>query len=280
MRGRSLGREFVITYRDHLEQNETLVEGTFWAGSAAAARRCAELEVSIEEGIRDRARVAIGDVMRFDILGRVVHARVTGVRRVAWEDARSGGFMFVFRPGPLGRRRTPTSARCGRPRSRLPRALPARPGGAFPNVSAIDIREVMARIQGIIDNVTLAISIVGAVALASGALILIGAVAMTKFQRVYEAAILRTLGASTRLLATMLALEYTALGLLAGVVGAAGALALSWAVARYIFDMPWQATPALLLTGAAVTALVVGVIGVLASADVLRRKPLATLRAE
>jgi putative ABC transport system permease protein len=223
MRGRSLGREFVITYRDHLEQNETLLEGTFWSGEPPLPDDAAELEVTIEEGIRDRARVAIGDVMRFDILGRVVHARVTGVRRVAWEDARSGGFMFVFRPGPLGQAPHTYIGTLHAPedpvdRARFQRDLVA----AFPNVSAIDIREVMARIQGIIDNVTLAISIVGAVALASGALILIGAVAMTKFQRVYEAAILRTLGASTRLLATMLALEYTALGLLAGVVGAAG----------------------------------------------------------
>ena len=75
---------------------------------------------------------------------------------------------------------------------------------------------------------TLAITIVGAVALLSGVLILIGAVAMTKFQRVYEAAILRTLGASTRMIGTMLAVEYGGLGLLAGAIGAAGALGLSW----------------------------------------------------
>jgi hypothetical protein len=82
----------------------------------------------------------------------------------------------------------------------------------FPNVSAIDVREVLASIQTIVDNVTLAISIVGAIALVSGVLILAGAVAMTKFQRVYEAAILRTLGASTRVLGAMLALEYGGLG--------------------------------------------------------------------
>jgi putative ABC transport system permease protein len=281
LRGRSLGREFVITYRSHLEQNETLVEGAFWDGGPPLPDGTQELEVSIEEGIRDRARVALGDVMRFDVLGRIVSARVTSVRRVAWEDARSGGFMFVFRPGPLGHAphtyigtlRAPEDAAV---RARFQRDLVV----AFPNVSAIDIREIMTRVQGIIDNVTLAISIVGAVALASGALILIGAVAMTKFQRVYEAAILRTLGASTRLLGTMLALEYTTLGFIAGCIGAVGALALSWGVARYVFDMPWQATPLLLIAGALVTALLVGVIGVLASADVLRRKPLATLRAE
>ncbi len=103
---------------------------------------------------------------------------------------------------------------------------------------------------------------------------------MTKFQRVYEAAILRTLGASTRLLATLLAIEYSALGLIAGLIGASGALGLSWAVSRFVFDIPWQPAPVLLGAGAVVTAALVGIIGVVASADVLRKKPLATLRAE
>jgi putative ABC transport system permease protein len=132
----------------------------------------------------------------------------------------------------------------------------------------------------VLDNVTLAISIVGGIALTSGVLILIGAVAMTKFQRVYEGAILRTLGASTRLLATTLLLEYGALGLLAGLVGAVGALALSWAACRFVFRIDWQPAPALLGIGTLLTMCLVAAVGVLASADVLRKKPLATLRAE
>ncbi len=103
---------------------------------------------------------------------------------------------------------------------------------------------------------------------------------MTKYQRVYESAILRTLGASTRLLSTMLALEYSALGLLAGTIGAGGALALSWGVTRHVLDIPWHPAPGLLAIGALLTMLLVGTIGVVASLDVLRRKPLATLRAE
>ena len=103
---------------------------------------------------------------------------------------------------------------------------------------------------------------------------------MTKFQRVYEAAILRTLGASTKLLAAMLALEYTALGLLAGLIGAAGALILSWAVCRWVFEIDWRPAPGLLGAGAVFTTLLVGIVGVVASADVLRKKPLVTLRAE
>jgi putative ABC transport system permease protein len=281
VRGRSLGREYVITYRDHLEPNEEVVEGAFWEGQPPLASDASELEVSVEKGLSERARIRVGDTMRFDVLGRIVHAKVVGTRTVEWEDTRAGGFMFVFRPGPLSRAPHTYIGALRAPEAPATRALFQRDlVTRFPNVSAIDVREVMATVQGVVDNVTLAVSIVGGVALASGALILIGAVAMTKFQRVYEAAILRTLGASTRLLATMLALEYSALGLIAGVIGAAGALALSWAVCRYVFDIEWAPAPILLTLGAVVTAALVGIIGVVASVDVLRRKPLATLRAE
>jgi len=282
VRGRGgLGREYVITYRDHLEPNETLLEGEFWTGKPPLPADAAELEVSIEKNIRDRSRIRPGDLMRFDVLGRVVQARVTSVREVEWGEARNGGFMFVFRPGSLERAPHSYIATLKAPedpaaRARLQRDLVTR----YPNVSAIDVREVFASIQSVVDNVTFAISIVGTVALASGALILIGAVAMTKFQRVYEAAILRTLGASTRMLGTMLALEYSALGLIAGLIGAVGSLALGWAVCRFVFEIDWTPAPGLLAAGTLATTVLVGVIGIVASADVLRKKPLATLRAE
>ena len=282
VRGRgSLAREYVITYRDHLESNERVTDGRFWAGQGPLAADAAMLEVSIERGIHERFRINVGDQMRFDVLGRVLQARVTSVRDVKWEDSRNGGFMFVFRPGPLDRAphsyigilRAPADPA---DRARFQRDLVIR----FPNISAIDVREIMATIQSVLDNVTLAISIVGGIALTSGVLILIGAVAMTKFQRVYETAILRTLGASTRLLGTTLALEYSALGLLAGLVGALGALGLSWAVCRFVFHIEWRPAPLILSVGTLLTMALVGGIGVLASADVLRKKPLATLRAE
>jgi putative ABC transport system permease protein len=282
VRGRgSLAREYTITYRDHIEENERVIDGTFWPAGAPLPEDAAEHEVSIERSIHERFSINVGDLMRFDVLGRPIEARVSSVRDVEWEDARSGGFMFVFRPGPLSRAphsyigivRAPEDTKA---RATFQHELVT----AYPNVSAIDVREVLASVQDVLDNVTLAISIVGGITLFGGVLILVGAVAMTKFQRVYEAAILRTLGASSRTLTAMLAWEYTTLGLLAGVIGAGGALALSWAVCRFVFDIEWSPSPTILLTGAAVTTLLVSVIGVLASGDVLRKKPLATLRAE
>jgi putative ABC transport system permease protein len=141
----------------------------------------------------------------------------------------------------------------------------------FPNVSTIDVRAVVASVRSIVDNITLGITVVGAITLVSGVLILVGAVAMTKFQRLYEAAIYRTLGASTRVLTAMVAVEYGMLGLLAGILGAAGALALSWALARYLFDMTWRPAPGLLAGGALLTGVIVCLVGLVASLDVLLR---------
>jgi putative ABC transport system permease protein len=271
-----LSREFVITYRPRLEANERVIGGRFWPATSSP-----EPEVSIEEGIRERYGIDVGDRMRFDVLGRVVEARVSSVRRVEWTDARAGGFMFVFRPGVFEQAPQTSIAILRGPvdpadRARLQRDLAVR----YPNVSVIDVREVTRNVEAVLSNVTFAISVVGGVALAAGILILVGSVAMTKFQRLHEAAVFKTLGASSRTLAAMLAIEYGTLGALAGAVGSIGALGLSWAVCRLLLEIDWHPVPAVSLAGMVVTTLAVGIVGVSASVDVLRRRPLATLRAE
>lgn len=271
----SLAREYTITYRDHLEGNEEVVDGAFWKGASD------QPEVSVEEGIHERFAVNVGDVMRFDILGRRIEARVTSIRRVDWTDSRGGGFMFVFRPGVLedapqsmiAPLKGPSGAAA---RARFQHELVTR----FPNVSVIDFQEILANIRDVMEKVTLAITIVGGLVLFSGGLILIGAVAMTKFQRVYEAAVFKTLGANTRTIARMLLLEYGMLGGLAGLVGSLGAVALTWAVSRWALEIPWRVFPAEHLGGVAATTILVAAIGLASSLDVLRHKPLATLRAE
>jgi putative ABC transport system permease protein len=278
VRGRgSLSREYTITYRPQLNSNEELLQGKWWDASPSTG----EAEVSIEERLQERFRINIGDQMQFDVLGRTITARVTSIRKVNWRDYRSGGFMIVFRPGPFENAPHGYISSVNGPRDPAARArMQATLVSRYPNVSVIDLREVLDTIQGIVDGVTLGVTVVGGLVLFSGMLILIGAVSMTKFQRVYEAAILKTLGASSRLVATMLLLEYGVLGAIAGTVGALGAIVLSWAVARYALDLTWHATPAITLIGITATATCVAAIGVLASLDVLRHKPLATLRAE
>jgi len=278
VRGRGgLSREFTITYRSHLEANEKLVDGEWWGEGPSPGMP----EVSIEESLRSRFQIQLGDEMRFDVLGRTVAARVTSFREVDFRDFRAGGFMIVFRPGPFD---TAPHTYIAAVRGAGDTAARARMQGllvsSYPNVSVIDLREVLDTVAGIVNNVTLAVTVVGALVLLSGSLILVGAISMTKFRRVYEAAILKTLGASSRLIAATLLLEYGVLGAIAGTVGAIGAVALSWAVARYALDLPWEPAPALTLGGIVVTAVFVAAVGVAASLDVLRHKPLATLRAE
>jgi len=274
-RGVNIGREFTITYRDHLEKNERIENGQFWSGPST------EAEVSIERNIEERSRIHVGDTMKFDILGRVISAKVTSVRNVEWRESRNGGFMFVFRPGPLDQApqtfisplKGPTDLAA---RARFQHDLVQQ----FPNVSVIDFREVLERLRDIMGKVTLAITVVGALVLFSGALILVGAVAMTKFQRVYEAAVFKTLGANTRTIARMLLLEYGGLGSLAGVIGSLGAIVLTWGVSKYALEIPWRIFAGEHVAGVVLTSVLVAAIGVLSSLDVLRNKPLATLRAE
>src|SRR5262252_5031830 len=274
-KGASIGREFTITYRDHLEPNERVIHGAFWSSPSADA------EVSVEKIIAERARIHVGDTMRFDVLGRIIFARVTSIRDVEWRESRNGGFVFVFRPGVLDQAPqtfvTPLKGPDGvAARARFQHDLVER----FPNVSIIDFHEVLDTIRDVMSKVTLAITVVGGLVLFSGGLILIGAVAMTKFQRVYEAAVFKTLGANTRTIARMLLFEYGVLGSLAGLIGSLGAIGLTWGVSRYALEIPWRLFAGEHIGGVLLTALLVAVIGVVSSLDVLRNKPLATLRAE
>src|SRR3954471_7947366 len=274
-RGVSIGREFTITYRDRLESNERVIQGVFWNGPAA------EAEVSVEKLIAERARLHVGDTMRFDVLGRVIAAKVTSIRDVEWRESRNGGFVFVFRPGPLDQAPQTFVAPLKGPegvtaRARFQHDLVER----FPNVSVIDFHEVLETIRDVMSKVTLAITVVGGLVLFSGGLILIGAVAMTKFQRVYEAAVFKTLGANTRTIARMLLFEYGVLGSLAGLIGSLGAIVLTWGVSTYALEIPWRVSATEHVGGVVLTAALVAAIRVLSSVDVLRNKPLATLRAE
>lgn len=275
-----LGREYGLTFREALADNERLVEGEFWKGRTDDAD--APLEVSIEERIRDDYDIGLGDTIRFDIAGRGVEARVTSVRKVAWDETQNGGFIFVFRPGPVIERApytvvgflqlndTPDA------RGLVQRDLVQ----ALPNVSVIDVSTVLDSVREVVENATVAITIVGGVTVAGGLLILVGAVAMTKFQRLYDAAIYRTLGASTRRLSAMVAIEYGLLGLLAGLLGAVGALGLSWAVATRLFEIEWRPDWLGLSGGVVAAAAIVAAVGLASSLDVIVRKPLGTLRGQ
>ncbi|MCC7007784.1 MAG: hypothetical protein IT184_03125 [Acidobacteria bacterium] len=113
-------------------------------------------------------------------------------------------------------------------------------------MSVINVRDVVASIREVVDDVTVGVTVVGFVTLLAGALVLIGAVAMTKFQRLYEAAVYRTLGAGTRLVTAMVAVEYGLLGILPGLLAAIGAAGLSWVLVRHLLEIEWRPAFAML----------------------------------
>ncbi|HEX5706431.1 MAG TPA: FtsX-like permease family protein, partial [Pyrinomonadaceae bacterium] len=270
-----LGREYVVTYRPRLEANEQIVAGEFWDETPSAVG-----EVSIEEGMRGVVGLDVGSSITFDVQGRKIEARVTSVRRIDWRNSRTG-FLVLFRPGTLeGAPQNLIAAINGptdsRERARFQRALL----DAYPNLSVIDVADIVRSVSSILSNLTLAVSFIGGFVLLSGALILVGSIAMTKFQRVYEAAVLKTLGAKRATLLAMILAEYGLLGLAAGLVGSLAAVALSYAVARYLLEIPWAFTPFVNLFGVVATALLVTLVGALSSLDVLARKPLSILRGQ
>jgi putative ABC transport system permease protein len=273
-RGR-LGREYVVTYRPKLESNETIIAGRLWDESPSV-----EPEVSIEESMRGLAGLDVGGTVTFDIAGRKLAARVTSIRHVDWRNSRTG-FMVLFRPGPLDNAPQMLIAPVNGPageveRSRFQRMLLDQ----YPNISVIDVADIVRAVTRIINNITLAVSFVGGFILLSGTLILVGSLAMTKFQRIYETAVLKTLGAKRKTLLTVLLAEYGLIGLVAGVIGSLAAEGLSYATSRYVFDIPWSLAPAINLAGIAGTIILVTAVGAISTLDVLSRKPLATLRAQ
>ncbi|MFN0278901.1 MAG: ABC transporter permease [Pyrinomonadaceae bacterium] len=270
-----IGREFAITYRDKLEENESIVSGNWWTNENSETP-----EVSVEEGMAETLKIVPGDSITFDISGRRITARVVSVRKIDVRNTRTA-FVFVFRPGTLDTAPQTFAATVVKhvpptDRQRLQREVLDK----FPNVQIFDVADIVSAVQRLINNFVLAISFVGSFVLLSGILILIGSVALTKSQRIYENAVLKTLGATRRTLATILFAEYGLLGLLSGIIAATFAVSLSYVVSRYLMDIEWQFEASTALAGVLITTILVTIVGVAASFDVLFRKPLATLRSQ
>jgi putative ABC transport system permease protein len=272
-----MGREYIMTYRDHIEDSEKVLAGEFWNSPLPPD---AEPEVSIEELLNKELGLNVGDTMTFNVQGRPITARVANIRRVDWRNARTG-FLVVFRPGPLDRAPAKYISAIKGPADSAARAHLQRDLlDKYPNVSVVDVRDIIEIARGIVQNISLAVSFVGGFVFLSGLLILIGSIAMTKFHRLYESAILKTLGAKRKLIIATLLVEYGVLGLLAGALGSSAAIALTWAVSEHVLKIEWRFMPSVNMLGVVVAAALVMAVGVLSSWDVMVKKPLGILRAE
>jgi putative ABC transport system permease protein len=148
----------------------------------------------------------------------------------------------------------------------------------FPEVTAIDLEALLEQVRGVMDKASLAVQYVFGFTLLAGVMVLLAAVQSTLDERRYESAMLRTLGASRRVVLLGVAAEFTTLGLLSGILGAIGASAAGYVLATRVFNLNYDFSPAVWGLGLLSGAVLVGVSGTLATRSVVNHPPAATLR--
>jgi putative ABC transport system permease protein len=264
-------REFNLSWTDALPKGNRVVGGSFWTAGADPAAA----GMSLEEGIAETLGVKLGDRLTFDIAGSRVEAKVTSLRKVDWDSFRVN-FFALFPPGPLDPMPATYIAAFRAPDGNngwLPALVQK-----HPNILAIDIGEIVRQVQGIMENVSRAVEFVFLFTLAGGLLVLQAAIAATQDERKFDAAILRTLGASQRQLAAAQVAEFLLLGSIAGLVAAGGATAIGWALADRVFKIPFEANPMVWLYGFVGGAAAVTLAGWLGTRSTSRQPPLAVIR--
>jgi putative ABC transport system permease protein len=277
--GWAVRREYRSTYRDSVVGSEKLVEGSFWR--AGEARRPGEpAPVSLEKGIAEDLRVGVGDLVTWDVQGVQVPTRVTSLREVDWARLEPNFFAVFPADALAGAPQTwvvMASAPDAAARARAQRDVVR----AYPNVASVDLTEVQAALDDVLGRISLVIRFLAGFSIATGFVVLLGAVSVSRLQRIRESVLLRTLGATRGQIGSILLTEYALLGLLAGVVGTGLAVVGGWALGKYVFEMDSFAVPAGGLLGLMVgMALLATVTGWWGSRETFRRTPLEALRDE
>ncbi len=272
----ALRREYRSTFRGRLSATEKVVEGAF-TGRAAVAD--GPVPISVEEGLARDMQLRLGDEVDWDVQGLAVRTRVGSIRTVEWRRLEPN-FFVVFPEGVLeGAPKTylaalhaDSAAQSGR----VQRAVV----DAFPNVTAIDLALVVETLDGIFSKVAFAIQFMALFTVATGLVVLAGAVLMGRHQRIRETVLLRTLGATRRQLALIQLVEYAVLGVQAAVVGAALAVAGNLLLARYVFHVTASSPLGQVAAAVAVVSALAVATGLAAGRGVLDHPPLEILRQE
>ena len=274
--GWTLRREYRSTWRDSIVPSEHLVRGAWWRGRGEAGAGGA-YPVSLSTEVAADLRVGIGDAITWNVQGATVETRIVALREVDWARFEPN-FFVVFSSAGLARAPATwvvlTRVDDAAQRAGLQRDLIER----FPNVTSFDVALVQRTVERVFSRVALAVRFMAGLSLTTGALVLLGAVAAGRLQRIREGALLKTLGATRRQLEHMLLAEYLALGGLAALVGIALAAAGAWAFTHWVFEIGFSVPVGPLAAVLGLTALAVAVVGVTASREVFRRTAMEVLR--
>ncbi len=267
-----INREFVLTYMDGPppDGNE-VIEGEWWDKT-----RAKNAEVSLEEDAAQRLNAKIGSQLTIDIQGIPVSAKVTSIRKVNWRNMRTN-FYMIYSPGALQGAPVTYVATVNVSDTKeleLQEAIVDN----LPNITALSTRDIVNTLKTTLSRLTTLVDFMSGFAIAAGLFILSGSIASTKFRRLRESAVLKILGARRKVVASILGIEYATLGIISALAGIGLAQGLSWAVMKYIIKSDWHLRPATIAWGFLFAVLVTVTTGILSSLDVIRDKPLKTIR--
>ena len=272
----ALTREYRVTYRDSLHASEELIKGKVHEFKKS---KTDSVWVTISEGMQETLQLDVGDSMIFDVQGVPVKAKLAGIRKVDWPKD-PPNFIFVFPKNVLENAPqiwvATTKISDAQAASHFQREVVIN----FPNVSLIDLRLVLSTVNDLFGKIAVVVRFLALFSVVTGLVVLAGAVLNSKFARIKENVLLRTLGARTSQITKITLIEYAYLGLFSALTGLILSLASGWALTKFFFEITfafdWKE---LSLIGGGVIVLTV-LIGWFNSREVITTPPLQVLRRE
>lgn len=270
----AFNREYRVTYRDNLIDSETLVEGSLKPYSGTDT-----IFVSMDNGFAERIGVEIGDELLFNVQGAPIKTILGSTREIEWNRVQTN-FILIFPNGVLEKAPQFHVLMTKVPSEQASADFQRSVVKQFPNISVIDLTLILKTVNSILDKVAFVIRFMALFSIVTGMIVFISSVIISKFQRVRESVLLRTLGAQRKQVVTINALEYFFLGSLASMAGIILSLVVTWLLAYYNFDSTFVPKPwPLLWLYLSITSITV-LIGIINSNDVVNKAPLEVLRAE
>jgi len=267
-------RDLNLSWSDTLPANNAIVSGSW----PSAVNHEHAAPVSVEQGLAKKLHLQLGDTLSFTISSKTVPAFVSSIRSVDW-DRMTPNFYFLFPPHILDDA-TQYSATwmTSLYRSETQEAALSHVLRQYPAVAAYPVDDLLARVQTIVQRVSLAVEIILLLVLSAGFLVLLACLRAGIDQKLHESALLRTLGAKQKLILGSLMVEFAVVGGIAGLLAAAGAELTAWALQTYLFKMDFVVHPWLWLITPTTSILLIGCIGSLFCYRVVNTPPIRVLR--
>ncbi|MEM9160294.1 MAG: FtsX-like permease family protein [Verrucomicrobiota bacterium] len=270
----ALTREYRSTYRGFLREDEVITSGE-WIGESSLDE--GPVPISIEQRIVEALSLKVGDKMEWNVQGLPVETYVASIRDVDWEQL-SPNFFVLFPSGVLEAAPamfiTATRGRNAEELAYLQRDIIE----AYPNVSAVDLSMLLGSLKDVFDKVRFVISFMASFTILTGIIVLISTILTSRYQRMKESVLLRTMGASARQVRGIMSVEYLMVGVLAALTGGVLSLAAAWGVTKFVFEIdfspPWFKAGMVVVV---VSMLTLG-IGLANSVGIAKRPPLEALR--